>query len=139
MVVKEIYKRHRDKWILEALFRDLLTWNRWWTKNRDWDGYLCWGSDPIPIGPETGKLDQRAIHQLLGAKFESGLDDSPMYDDVCFDPRRNLMGLADVGLMSLYIMDCRALADIAGILKEPAVEKELRDRAARYGRALETL
>ncbi len=84
-------------------------------------------------------MDQRAIHQLLGAKFESGLDDSPMYDDVCFDPRRNLMGLADVGLMSLYIMDCRALADIAGILKEPAVEKELRDRAARYGRALETL
>ncbi len=139
MVVKTVYQRHRDKWILEALFPDLLSWNRWWARNRDWDGYLCWGSDPIPIGPETGTLDKKAIHQLLGAKFESGLDDSPMYDDVSFDPRRNLMGLADVGLMSLYIMDCRALADIAGILKNPSVEKELRDRAARYARALETL
>jgi len=139
MVVKEIYKRHRDKWILETLFRDLLTWNRWWAKNRDWDGYLCWGSDSIPIGPETGNLDKRAIHQLLGAKFESGLDDSPMYDDIPFDPTRNMMMLADVGLMSLYIMDCRALADIARILKEPAAEKELWDRAGKYGRALETL
>ena len=39
-----------------------------------------------------------------------------MYDDVGFDDAHHLMRLADVGLMSLYIEDCEALAEIASEL-----------------------
>jgi len=139
MVLNEIYKKTGDRWILDLLFDDLLTWNRWWPKNRDTDGYLCWGSDAIPITSETSKLDKRAINQILGAKFESGLDDSPMYDEIVYDTIRHQMRLADVGLISLYIMDCNALAELANVLKKPAVEKELLERAKKYGAALATL
>lgn len=139
MVLNEIYRKFGDRWILEMLFDDLLAWNRWWPKNRDTGGYLCWGSDPIPITPDMGKLDRRAINQMLGAKFESGLDDSPMYDGIGYDTTRHMMKLADVGLISLFIMDCNALAEIAGILKKPDIKRELSDRAVKYGRSLETL
>ncbi len=138
-VVNEIYKKYQDKWILNLLFDDLLTWNRWWPKNRDTNGYLCWGSDPIPITPEMGSLDRRAINKMQGAKFESGLDDSPMYDSIAYDPEHHIMKLADVGLMSLYIMDCNALAEIAQVLNKSDIAAELKARAAKYGKALETL
>jgi len=139
MVVKEVYKHYKERWILDFLFQDLLSWNRWWTKNRDYNGYLCWGSDPVPSGPGTSALDKRSRGKRLGAKFESGLDDSPMYDNIPFDSSKHMMKLADVGLMSLYIMDCNALAEIARILKKPDVELELLERAKRYGDKLETL
>jgi hypothetical protein len=139
MVVNAIYKKYQDKWILNLLFDDLLTWNRWWPKNRDANGYLCWGSDPIPTTPEMGNLEKRAINQMLGAKFESGLDDSPMYDSIAYDPEHHMMKLADVGLMSLYIMDCNALAEIAQTLNRTSVAEELKGRAAKYSKSLETL
>jgi neutral trehalase len=62
-----------------------------------------------------------------------------MYDGARFDPEKHLMMLADVGLMSLYVMDCNALADLAAVVNRPDVRKELLERAGKYGRALETL
>lgn len=49
------------------------------------------------------------------------------------------MLLADVGLMSLYIADCRSLSDIAAILGEKDDAKELTERAEKYAKKLETL
>lgn len=138
MVLKEVYKHYRVRWILDLLFPDLLSWNRWWSQNRDYEGYLCWGSDPY-LEPNASELDRRATGKMQGAKFESGLDDSPMYDNIPFDSTRHMMKLADVGLISLYIMDCNALADIAVILNQPAVENELHERANKYSKKLETL
>jgi putative isomerase len=139
LVVKEVYRRYRDRWLLDVLFDDLLTWNRWWPKNRDDRGYLCWGTTPYKVEQQVSKLEERAMGKLLGAKFESGLDNSPMYDNAPFDPASHLMRLADVGLMSLYIADCKALADLAGALKKADVEKELLERADRYAASLRTL
>jgi neutral trehalase len=138
-VLKEVYRHYKEKWILDLLFQDMLTWNRWWPKSRDIDGYLCWGSDPIPLGPKAPALEKRATGKMLGAKFESGLDDSPMYDNIPFDTIRHMMKLADVGLMSMYIMDCNSLAEIARVLNKLQIEKELLDRAKKYGDKLETL
>jgi len=139
MVLNEIYKKCGDKWIVDLLFEDLLTWNRWWPKSRDDGGYLCWGSDPIPITPEMGNLDKKAVNKMQGAKYESGLDNSPMYDAIGFDTTTHLMRLADVGLISMYIMDCQALAELAVVMNKPAIRKELLDRAEKYGKSLETL
>jgi len=138
LIVKEIYKIHQEEWFLNEVFDELLSWNRWWEKNRDIDGYLCWGSNPyntdnIPewLSKEVGKKQ--------GAMWESGLDNSPMYDNVPFDTLANIMMLADVGLMSLYISDCHNLAEIAKVLDKPEIEKELIERGKKYSMKLKTL
>jgi glycogen debranching enzyme len=51
--------------------------------------------------------------------YESGLDNSPMYDDVPFNERANTFELADVALNSYYAMDCEALAAMADCLDRP--------------------
>jgi len=137
-VVKEIYRKYREKWFLDELFDDLLRWNRWWADNRDIDGYLSYGTDPYDFG-NVKYRSTRGIGKLQGAKWESGLDNSPMYDDVVFDTTFHQMMLADVGLMSLYINDCRSLAEIAGVLGKTEIMKELTERAEKYSKKLETL
>jgi hypothetical protein len=135
-VVREISRHYQEKWFLHEVFQKLLTWNRWWPENRDTDGYLCWGSSPFE--PYLRDFDDNA-HSRSGAALESGLDNSPMYDNIPFDSVRNQLKLADVGLMSLYIMDCEALGDIAGIIGKTDVKKELLQRAAKYRLKLNTL
>lgn len=138
MIAREIYRRYREKWFLREVFDNLLRWNRWWPANRETDGYLCWGSNPFKN--YYGKLNELyAINNWQGAAWESGLDNSPMYDDVPFDTKRHQLKLADVGLMSLYIADCDALADIADELGKTAESAELRARAETYRRKLAEL
>ena len=135
-VVREIYRHYGEKWFLHEVFQKLLTWNRWWEKNRDTDGFLCWGSSPFE--PYLRNFDKHA-HTRFGAALESGLDNSPMYDDIPFDTLSNQLKLADVGLMSLYIVDCEALADIAGELGKPEIKKELQKRGEKYRKNLHKL
>ncbi len=62
-----------------------------------------------------------------------------MYDGTVYNPQTHLLEYADVGMTSLYIADCDALAEIADTLAKPAEAKELRARAARYRAKLSTL
>ncbi|MFA6449162.1 MAG: trehalase family glycosidase [bacterium] len=138
LVVREIYRKYREKWFLREVFDDLLSWNRWWEPNRMTDGYLCWGSNPFK--GYYGKIGElHAINNWQGAAWESGLDNSPMYDDVPFDTKRHQLKLADVGLISFYAMDCDALADIADELGKTEESRELRARAEKHRQALATL
>ncbi|HVU18546.1 MAG TPA: trehalase family glycosidase [Candidatus Didemnitutus sp.] len=125
LVVHEVYRRWHDRWLLEACFDRLLRWNRWWHEHREVDGWLVWGTDPTHT--EFDRQDS-AVNTLQGAKYESGLDNSPLYDGATFDPTSHLMKQADVGLMGLYAADCRALAAIADELGRPAEAAELRAR-----------
>ncbi|HEX5552002.1 MAG TPA: trehalase family glycosidase [Chitinophagaceae bacterium] len=133
-VILSIYKKYPEKWFLKEVYHELLTWNRWWPENRSIDRYLAWGSNDV-----SDSLNTISKHNLQAAKFESGLDNSPMYDSVPFNPHTNTMELADVGLMSMYIMDCHSLAEIAGILGKKADTDELNKRAAFYTKKLATL
>ncbi len=128
LIFKELYRKYKEKWVLEYVFEDLLKWNRWWPKNRDNNGLLCWGSNKV-LPPLVGDF---AANQWQGAAYESGLDNSPMYDSVPFNKDNNMLALADAGLMGLYIMDCDALAEIAQVLNKQSVAKELTDRANKY-------
>lgn len=75
----------------------------------------------------------------FGAALESGLDNSPMYDDIPFDKETHRLKLADVGLTGLYILDTRSLLQLAKVLGReqdvPALEARLRRAQA----GLETL
>jgi hypothetical protein len=131
-----LYRQFRDRWFLEDTFDPLLRWNRWWDQYRMMQGYLCWGSDG---DTHPANLDDRWRGIRPGAIDESGLDNSPMYDGAVYDPQSHLLEVADVGLMSLYIADCDALAQIADLLARSTEARELRARSDRYRARLATL
>jgi neutral trehalase len=138
LMVREIYRKFHEKWFLQEVFDELLSWNRWRAANRDIDGYLVHGTDPY----DYGNIKSRSATQsgkMKAAKWESGMDNSPMWDDAVFDTISHRMMLADVGLISLYIADCRSLSEIAAVLGKTDVEKELDERAAKYSEKLKTL
>ena len=136
ITVLGLYRKFEDRWFLEQTYPQLLRWNRWWAEHRDIDGYLTWGSDGEnpPSNPDDATRGTRT-----GAILESGLDNSPMYDDAVFGPKTHLLEFADVGLMSMYIADCDALATIAETLHKAEEAQELRSRATRYRDKLQTL
>ncbi|MFZ0745269.1 MAG: trehalase family glycosidase [Terracidiphilus sp.] len=136
ITVLGLYQEFHDRWFLQDAFPPLLRWNRWWSEHRDIQGYLAWGSDGQN---QPANLDDDSRGTRQGAILESGLDNSPMYDAATYNPQSHVLEYADVGLMSMYIADCDALAQIAEALNKPAEAKELNDRAARYRAKLATL
>lgn len=137
MCVKKIYQRHPEKWFLEHTFDKLLTWNRWWKEHRDNDGLLTWGSTPFQS--PTGDKRELVQNEFRAASNESGLDNTPMYDGVGFDTTTHMLRIQDVGLTGLYIMDCEALAYIAGELGRVDTRNELLARAQHYRQNLQPL
>ena len=73
-VLLEMYNKFKDEWIVELLFDDLAAWNDWFVAERMLGplGIVSLGSDTIDgykdFSPGT----------MQGARFESGLDNSPM-------------------------------------------------------------
>jgi hypothetical protein len=123
-----LYRRWPERWFLEEVYGGLLRWNRWWWEARRERGLLCWGSTPYE--PTVGNAwESKGVNGRFGASLESGLDNSPMYDDVPFDPVTHRMKLWDAGLNGLYAADCTALAEIAIVLGQDADATELRQRA----------
>jgi hypothetical protein len=129
MVCKLIYDKYQEKWFLREVYDKLLTWNRWWDKNRNNQGFLSWGSDPHPKGMDNPNRKGAAM-------LESGLDNSPLFDDATFNPEKHVLELADAGLMGLYVADCNYLSEIATVLGKTEDAKELKGRSAQYGKKL---
>lgn len=125
-----------DRAWLAKVYRQLRVWHTFWMKHRDGrgNGLLQWGSNREPHYeyPQlcTDVVDIR--HCVQAAKWESGLDNSPMYDDVAFNERTNTLELDDVGLSSYYALDCEALAALADCLGKPR-------QAAAYRREYEAM
>ena len=100
MVVEEIYKKNGNIAFLREVYPYLMRWNTWYYENRmTEEGYFCWG---------TGSYGKNK-EDLFGAKCESGMDNSPIFDDAVYDEMSGLCMIADVGLSGLFIKDCRSL------------------------------
>ncbi|MCT2536036.1 alpha,alpha-trehalase [Aquibacillus koreensis] len=138
-VVRELYRKYRDVWLIEELFDDLYKWNTWFLENRAFpDGTMAWGSHPYE--PQVGNYwETTGVNDTYGAALESGLDNSPMYDDIPFGTDKHVLKLADVGLVGLYILDCEALADIAVVLDKKREATELKTRGEKSKQALTSL
>ena len=134
IMVREVARRYPERWFLEAAFDPLLAWNRWWPRKRLNEGLLSYGSHEAP-----NPFAEPGVRTVKTAGYESGMDDSPMYEEVPFNREKNTLELQDVGLTSLYLADCRALAELARLLGRSEEADELDARAERFERALDRL
>ena len=136
ITVLALYRQYHDRWLLEGSFDRLLQWNRWWAAHRDMQGYLVWGSDGEN---RPANVDDHSAGTLQGAKYESGLDNNPQFDDAYYNQATHQMEFADVGLMGMYIADCHALAEIAEVLGKSDEAHQLHASATKYAERLNTL
>jgi hypothetical protein len=134
-VLLEMYKKYKDAWLVQLLFEDLLEWNTWFLTARAFGplGLISLGSDTY-----DGYVDWSS-GAMQGARYESGLDNSPMYDgedyfvkNVSHEGAKLLgqMALYDVGMASMFVQEAEALATLAPIAGKPELLTELRERAA---------
>ena len=138
-MVLETYRKYREVWLLETLYPRSFRWNTWFVENRmNPSGALCWGSNAYT--PTMGNYwETEGVNDTYGGALESGLDNSPMYDDIPFDKAQNRMMLEDVGLTGLFILDCGALIEIAEILGKAEDAQLLLARRQQAQRGLDTL
>ena len=139
LVTLRLWERFRDDWFVTEIFPALLKWNEWFAAHRTLpDGTMAWGSEKY--APRLGRyFEVRDTGNLQGAKFESGLDNSPMYDGAAFDEKRQIMLLSDVGLTGLYVEDCRCLIRLAEIAGRTEEIPALRARMEAAEAALESM
>lgn len=138
LCVLGVWNAAPDREALAAVWPALLAWNRWWDRARkNTAGSLSLGSNPFE--PRVGDPAEFVQPNTAAGAALEALDNSPMYDHAPFDPQTHLMLVEDVGLNSLYVTDCTALAELAKILGHEADERELRERSARYAAKLQAL
>lgn len=123
MCVWKMHLRHPDVDFLREVYPKLALWHAWWMKARNakGDGLLEWGS---------------SLGTLQGAQWETGWDDTPGFQGVPgVKMAGSTMNVYAVDLCSLWAMDARYLAQIAGALGEKRdagmyqqQEKEMNER-----------
>ncbi len=80
-----MYEKYGDDilWFVELLYDDLWDWQNWFWNRRRCPPYdlICLGSDPNPPS-----LSGDGSNTKQDAQYESGLDNSPMWDNVKLPP-----------------------------------------------------
>ena len=124
-VLYELYNDFKDTWIVELLWDDIADYIDWFDRERILQplGLIALGSNPF------GYSEATSPHNMQGARFESGCDNSPMYDGKLYDPQTNLMQMYDVGMTSLYIQECDYLSKLALIINDHKGYEEMKHRA----------
>lgn len=109
-----------DPSVLERAYPVLVDAHRWWwtARDGDGDGVLEYGSSPVGDG--------HFVHTRLAAMDESFNDNSPVHDELAFDPVTHTLDGADVGLNALLVHDAEMLARIAERLGRTEEAGELR-------------
>jgi hypothetical protein len=133
-----------DAWLVDLLLDALLSWADWvWTSRR---GAGVWGAaapdgfaDLVVLGTDhTNPPGDGSAGTFQGARYESGLDNSPMYDapPVGFNHSAGRMELYDVGMTGLLLGELRALVALAEMAGRPELVPTLTARADRVAAAL---
>ena len=118
-VLLEVFRRYGDAWLVRLLFDDLLDWSNWWHEHR-----------------RLAPLNMTVLggDDMQAARYESGLDNSPMYDGDFFKVTEpdgyGLMELYDVGMGSMVAMSDECLAQLADVIGRADDAARLRARAA---------
>ncbi len=124
--VLKLFQRLGDMDLIKTAYPVLRKWHAFWKARKangqarrdgNGDGLLEWGSDAglvtekdkVPPWEADAKGEQRA-------KWESGQDDLPNWDDVPYNAETGTLTMNCVDLNSLYALDAACLAQIAVLL-----------------------
>ena len=129
----KLYLQFSERWFIEECFDRLLSWNRWRFRERDGngDGLLELASTPWPVEFDEevwGRAGYLGLHQKLAAQFESGLDNSTMWDRAVFNEEKHCLELSYVGLNAEMVVDCECLEKMAALLGKETERVELAAR-----------
>jgi len=126
----KLYLQHKDRWFIEDVFDRLLEWNRWRFENRDGngDGLLELASTPWEDDNAWNTWKYKSVGEKQGAMWESGLDNSPMWDDAVFNTEKHCLEMSYVGLNALLVADCECLEKMAKLLGRSIEAAELQSR-----------
>lgn len=107
------YRLTEDRSFVERYYDQLCAYHHWWRRNRDGngDGLLEWGSNPVPP-PHP----QWQAHTYWASRYETGMDNHPMWDGVRFNAATNTQEQTDVGLSALHALDALCLSYMAEVL-----------------------
>lgn len=132
MCVVKLWEKYQDIDFVKEVYPKLFAWNTWfWENRRTINGDFCWGSK-LPRSGVQFVAANNGINELMGAKYETGMDNSPIYDESMYDKETGLMLMADVGLTGLFLKDCSSLmvlAEISGHLEDITTLRDRRDLA----------
>ncbi len=130
----QAYLASGDRSFVEPYYERLMRYHNWWRRNRDGngDGLLEWGSNPTEAAHP-----QWQSHSFWASRYETGMDNHPMWDDVRFKPDTNTQEQNCVGLSALHAVDALCLARMAEVLERGEDRERLETRARRVGELIE--
>lgn len=126
LCVWKMHKFQPDSDFLAEVYPKLLKWHNWWFDIRPSNGL------PYRDGNKNGLLEWGSeLGTLQAAKYESGFDNSPMFDDVRMNTESRTMEMDMVGLSAAWAMDAIYLSYIAEELGYNEDAKKLMQDAER--------
>lgn len=153
--VQILHDVFREKWVLDLLLPSLQGWNSWVWRRRRAEGSLADDSgfsDLISLGSDgTDPAGLNNPHTLEASRYESGIDNSPMYDGDDHPPAAEGQGagpvrynsstahmmLYDIAFSVYHAQDCKVLASLLRISEgDEQIIKELEQRADLVSRAI---
>jgi hypothetical protein len=139
-------------WLVDLLLPQMLLWNRWWAQTRQFGLPATSGPGSAGRGQKNvtfGLLAPGSTRQnielaiactnqppLVASRCETGLDNSPLYDDATFDDSEDVIDSVDVGMSALYARDAQSLAWLA---REAGYAEEAIELVARGDRITEAI
>jgi hypothetical protein len=123
-VVLKLFEKLGNQELLKTAYPVLKKWHGFWKSKRpngqarrdgNGDGLLEWGSDKDLLGDKVPPWEENASGAQR-AKWESGQDDLPNWDDVPFSEEAGTLMMNCLDLNSLYALDSWCLAQMANIL-----------------------
>jgi len=128
------YQRTKDRTLVEEHYAGLCRYQAWWRRTRDGTGagLLEGGSNPTePAHP------QWQSHSFWASRYETGMDNHPMWDGVRFNPDTNTQEQSDIGLTALHALDALCLAKMAELLGKKEDAARFNARAQQVGKLLD--
>jgi hypothetical protein len=131
-VVLKLFERTGDKAFLESAYPYLARWHAFWKakkpngqarRDANGDGLLEWGSDRELVAEKVPEWEVNASPEQR-AKWESGQDDLPNWDDVPAAADSGALTINCLDLNCLYALDAWSLAQAADILAKHADNEE---------------
>jgi glycogen debranching enzyme len=133
--VWKLYQYQPDREFLAEVYPKLLKWHNWWFDIRPANGL------PYRDGNQNGLLEwgSEIESYLQGAKYESGQDNSPMFDDARMNEKSRTMEIDMVGLSGLWAADALYLSYMAKELGREDEARELKQQAIDMSKRIDSI